>query len=268
MAGEPLGSPETYGDDRLFIHTRMAGKADEATERAVRALVESGQPLVTLEMDDELDLGREFYRWEIATATAGAVLGINAFDQPNVQESKDNTNRLLEVVGREGSLPEAEAAVSEAPLTIYGGEAAGSAAEALSRFLDQSAPGDYLAILAFISEGAAADAAFARLRTALRTALGLATTAGYGPRYLHSTGQLHKGGPSSGLFLLLTAGDSVDAEIPGAAYGFAAFRDAQALGDMEALRGHGRRVLRVDLGENAAEGLAELETAVAAALSA
>lgn len=267
VAGEPLGEPDEYGEDRLFIHMRLAGKVDTATEAALDALVDSGQPLVTIEIADKLDLGQEFYRWEIATATAGAVLDINAFDQPNVQESKDNTNRLLEVVSREGSLPAVEATARDRPLTFYGGEPAPTAEAALSLFLGQSRPGDYLAILAYLSEKVAVDAAIRRLRTVLRLNLGLATTAGYGPRYLHSTGQLHKGGPNSGLFLLLTARDSLDAAIPGAAYGFRTFRDAQALGDMEALKGHGRRVLRVDLGEDAAEGLATLEAATAAALA-
>ena len=259
VAAEPLGSPEEYGDDRLFVHTRIRGEEDGATGDRLADLEAAGQPLVTIDMDSPLDLGREFYRWEIATATAGAILGINAFNQPNVQESKDNTNRLLEVVSRQGRLPGEKPTLVEPPLSFYAAGTAVSATELLSGFLGESRPGDYIAILAYLTEDGATDSALERLRLLLRRRYRVATTAGYGPRYLHSTGQLHKGGPDTGLFLQLTVDDSVDADITGSPYGFSVFRSAQARGDLEALRGHGRRALRIHLGNDAAAGLAALE---------
>lgn len=258
VAGEPLGEPDEYGDDRLFVYTRLEGATDDTVEVAIDDLIAAGQPVVTVNMAHKLDLGGEFYRWEIATATAGAVLGINAFDQPNVQESKDNTNRLLAVAAEGGRLPEDEPALVEGPLSIFGDKIAGTIAETLAAFLGQAGPGDYLAILAYLTESEAVDEAIMDLRLVVRGRLKLATTSGYGPRYLHSTGQLHKGGPNTGLFLELTAGDTEDAAIPGAPYGFSTFKSAQARGDLEALAGHGRRALRVDLGEDVAAGLAAL----------
>ncbi len=258
VAAEPLGSPADYGDDRLFIHVRREdGGSGEEPER-LAALSEAGHPLVTIGMDGPLDLGREFYRWEVATATAGSILGINAFDQPNVQESKDNTNRLLDEVRSRGRLPAEEPSLTEPPLSFYSDSAEPTAAGLLSGFLGQARPGDYIAILAYLTENGQTDRALEQLRLALRRRYRLATTVGYGPRYLHSTGQLHKGGPGSGIFIELTADDRQEADIPGSPYGFSTFKAAQARGDLEALRGHGRRVIRVHLGGDTAAGLAAL----------
>ncbi|HBY94232.1 MAG TPA: transaldolase [Chloroflexi bacterium] len=266
VAGEPLGAPSAYGSDRLFVYVRLAGEVDQALERGVAALREAGQPVVTVRMDDRLDVGQEFFRWEIATATAGAILGINAFDQPNVQESKNNTNRLLTVVRAQGQLPEEQPSLVEDSVRLYAPETARSASETVAQFLAQARPGDYVALLAYLTENAATEHALEAMRLHLRDRLHLATTLGYGPRYLHSTGQFHKGGPNTGLFLLLTADDAEEAPIPGQPYTFGVLKHAQALGDLEALRKHGRRAVRVDLGSEVGTGLAALQRILATAL--
>jgi glucose-6-phosphate isomerase len=259
VAGEPLGEPAVYGDDRFFAYVRLRDGGDEAQERGVTALREAGHPFVTIQIDDRLDLGQEFIRWEIATATAGAILGINAFNQPNVQESKDNTNQLLAVVRKKGQLPQEKPALVEGPLSLYVEDAAPTVAATLARFLDQKRPGDYVALMAYLTEEPETEQALQAIRLRLRDGLCLVTTLGYGPRFLHSTGQFHKGGPNTGLFLQLTADDTEDADVPGKPYTFGVLKRAQALGDLEALRKHGRRVVRIHLGANAAEGLEVLQ---------
>jgi hypothetical protein len=237
-------------------------------EHGVSALREAGQPVVTIYLDDLLDLGQEFFRWEIATATAGAILGINAFNQPNVQESKDNTNRLLAVVRDQGKLPEEKPSLVKDPLKLYFDEKGATVSEVLKHFLAQARPGDYLALMAYISENPATDKLFQEIRVILQDRLHIPTTLGYGPRFLHSTGQLHKGGPNTGLFLQLTADDVEDVPIPGAPYTFGIFKRAQALGDLEALRKHGRRAGRIHLGSNISEGLKVLKEDLMSALEA
>ena len=266
VADEPLGDPAVYGEDRMFAYIRLGRGDGGALERGVGALRGAGHPVVTIQMDDLLDLGQEFFHWEIATATAGAILGINAFDQPNVQESKDNTNRLLDVVRKEGRLPEEKPALVQGSLGLYGDRVEKTIAGTLGRFLAQARPGDYVALMAYLTEEAGTDQALQSIRLRLRNATRLATTLGYGPRFLHSTGQYHKGGPATGLFLQLTADDAQDVPVPGAPYTFGVFKRAQALGDLEALRKHGRRVLRIHLGRDVRQGLRDLEDAVAVAL--
>jgi transaldolase/glucose-6-phosphate isomerase len=273
VAGEPIGDPSVYGDDRLFVHFRLkaerAGteprpygegpKTDDALDRAVDALRSAGHPVVTIEMGDLLDLGQEFFRWEIATAIAGAILGINAFDQPNVQESKDNTDRLLDIVKRSGQLPEEDPALVEEPLTLYAEDGDHrSIVEALAAFFGQAQRGDYFALMAYLTEEPDTQQALQEIRVCLRDRLRLATTLGYGPRFLHSTGQLHKGGPNTGLFVQLTADDAKDVPLPGQPYTFGTLKRAQALGDLQSLRKHGRRVVRIHLGSDVHRGLAAL----------
>jgi len=258
VAEEPLGDPASYGEDRLFIHFLLEGEEDAAVSRGVEALRGHGHPVVTLRLEDPLDLGQEFFRWEFAVAIAGAALGIDPFDQPNVKESKDNTNRLLEKARAGGKLSDEKPVYSGKNLRIYGGDKAAGAGESLGRFLAESKRGDYVALLAYLTETGGNDKALQEIRTLLRDHLREAVTLGYGPRYLHSTGQLHKGGPNTGLFLLLTSDDPEDARIPGRPYGFSVFQHAQALGDLEALRAHGRRVIRVHFADTG-RGLAELE---------
>jgi transaldolase/glucose-6-phosphate isomerase len=267
VAGEPLSGPSMYGEDRLFVHIRLRDDINDAFDRSVYALREMGQPVVTMMMDDRLDIGQEFFRWELAAATAGAILEINPFDQPNVQESKDNTNRLLEELRQTGKLPEPTPTLSEGPLRFYAPERAKSARNLLRSFFAQVRRGDYVSLQAYLTETTETNLSLQAIRLLLRDSLHVATTLGYGPRFLHSTGQFHKGGPNIGLFLQLTADDVEDAPIPGAPYTFGTFKRAQALGDLDTLRKHGRRVVRVHLGTDVAQGLAVLEQILETALA-
>jgi transaldolase / glucose-6-phosphate isomerase len=247
VEGEPPGAPEVYGQDRLFVHVRLD---DDPENEEVRALAEAGQPVVTLTMRDELDLGGEFLRWELATAVAGSLLGINPFDQPNVQESKDNTKRVLAQFASSGRLPEAPAVSPD------------EAGAALVDLLGYRRDGSYLAMMAYTTRTDASEAALRRVRERVRGATRLATTAGYGPRFLHSTGQLHKGGPPVGLFLQVVQRDRRDAAVPGEPYCFSTLKQAQALGDLESLQSRNYPVLRVDLGDSPEHGWQALSDSV------
>ena len=266
VTGEPLGVPTVYEQDRVFVYIRMKNTVDNVLECGVSSLSEAGQPVITIFLDDLLDLGQEFFRWEIATASAGAILGINAFNQPNVQESKDNTNRLLATVRDQGKLPEAKPSLIEDPLKFYFPEKATTAPDTLKQFLAQARLGDYISLMAYITEDLTTQQALQDIRLLLQDRLHIATTLGYGPRFLHSTGQFHKGGPNTGLFIQLTADTVEDIPIPGAPYTFGVFKQAQALGDMEALQKHGRRVGRVHLGSDINRGLAILNEDLKSAL--
>ena len=225
VADEPLGPPEVYGRDRFFVALTLMGESDDATQARLRALTAAGHPVVRLELEDRYDLGQEFFRWEFATAVAGAILGINAFDQPNVAESKQNTKEVL--AGKQPPAPPATAAE-------------------LDQFLTAIKPGDYLALMAYLPPTPENDRRLAAVRAKLRDRLKVATTLGYGPRFLHSTGQLHKGGPPVGHFLQITERAAQDVSIPGAPYTFGQLEAAQAEGDLRALRGRGRPAIRID----------------------
>ncbi|RJR47633.1 MAG: bifunctional transaldolase/phosoglucose isomerase, partial [Deltaproteobacteria bacterium] len=258
VAGESLGPPAAYGADRFFVYLRLKDEVSEDLEQGVAALKAAGQPVVTIQLEDRLDLGQEFFRWELATAAAGAVLGINPFDQPNVQESKDITKRLLQAVRDTGRLPADQPGITAGPLTLYGGPQAPSLTESLSLYFRQVQAGDFLALLAYLTEDAATTALFQEIRLVFRDRLRVATTLGYGPRYLHSTGQFHKGGPNKGVFLVITAAPPEDAAIPGQPYSFGVFQQAQALGDFQSLLRHERRAVRLHLGPDTQQGLARL----------
>jgi transaldolase/glucose-6-phosphate isomerase len=230
VSGEPLMSPERYGDDRLFVYVRLDNDNNSVTDAAIERIELSGQPIVRLSLRDKYDLGAEFYRWEFATAVAGAVLEINPFDQPNVQQAKDKTNQVLEEYRELGRMPVSDPSGS------------------ISELLASAQDGDYLAILAYVQQTPEMDQALSDLRQAVMNRHGIATTLGYGPRFLHSTGQLHKGGPKTGLFLQLTAIHEEDLSIPGEPYTFGVLADAQALGDLQTLQVLGRRVARIHLG--------------------
>ncbi len=266
VAGEAIAPPSLYRDDRQFAYLQLRGQEDQAQEDGVATLRDAGFPVVTIHLEDAIDLGQEFFRWEFATATAGSILGINAFDQPNVQESKKNTDRLLNTLRSTGHLPEEEPAYHEGPLSFYLSETIPSAPAALGRFLADAHPGDYVAIQAYLTENQAIQQELDVIRLKLRDTLRLATTLGYGPRFLHSTGQYHKGGPNTGLFLQLTADDPEDISVPGQPYTFGMLKRAQALGDLQALREHGRRVARIHLGHDAIQGLQTLQGVLEAAL--
>jgi len=264
---EYVGERPAYENDRIFVHMFVAGETKRIANSRLETLEAAGHPVVRITLEDKYDLGKEFFRWEIATATAGALLGINPFDQPNVQESKDNTHRLLEEFRTRGRLPEDEPLAVFEGVKFYcgsgksgevaesGGGEDGSATACLAKFLSQATPGTYVALLPYLEPTSAHKAAIQALRLQLRDGLRLATTVGYGPRYLHSTGQFHKGGPNTGLFILITADDENDLPIPGEQYGFGVLKQAQALGDFEALQSKGRPVIRFHLGRNTHAGL-------------
>jgi hypothetical protein len=219
--------------------------------------------VIRIILQDILDLGGEFFRWEVATATAGALLGIDPFDQPNVQESKDNTKRLLAEYRAHGKFPEDSPLLDSAGLEVYGDAAAlaggnSSVGGLLAAFFNQARPGDYVALMAYIQPTPEHTVALQSLRLALRDASRLATTLGYGPRFLHSTGQLHKGGANNGLFIQITADDARDLPIPGEPYTFSVLKHAQALGDLGSLVSKQRRVLRLHLGKDVGAQLARL----------
>jgi hypothetical protein len=249
IAGEPALPVAAYGDDRLFVSVRL--RASDDTDR-LRELTAAGHPVVDLVLEDALDLGEIFYVWEFATAIAGACLGINAFDQPNVQESKDNTKRLLEEYRASSKLTEGEFAT-------VGDDAA------LAALLGKVKSGDYVALTEYFAETHGRDERIAEIREAIARELRVATTTGYAPRFLHSTGQLHKGGADNGVFLQLTA-DSPDVPIPNEPFGFAVLARAQAIGDFESLASRNRRRLRVHLGSDVEQGLQWLVGAVRGAV--
>jgi len=251
VEGEPLGKPQVYGPDRLFVHIRMEA---DAPNRAVQALEKAGQPVVTLTMRDKLDLGGEFLRWEIAVAIAGSIIGIDAFDQPNVQESNDNTKKVLAGFKSKGKLPAASSL------------AAARTRSGIRSLLERARPSAYFAIMAYTARTTGSEAAIAAIRSAVRDATGIATTAGYGPRFLHSTGQLHKGGPKTGLFLQIVQDDTRDVAIPGQPYSFSILKQSESLGDLESLSSRRLPVLRVTLGREPAAGWRALTAAMKAAL--
>ncbi len=247
VAGEPPGDPGAYGADRVFVHLRLGN--DATLDARGEALERAGHPVLRISLRDTLDLGAEFFRWEFATATAGSFLDVDAFDQPNVQESKDNTNRIL---------AQRDASGSQAAEAIAPGDD-----EALARVVRTTATGDYIALMAFVHQTPARDEIFDDIRSTLRDATKAATTFGYGPRFLHSTGQLHKGGPNTGVFIQLVGAAREKLPIPGQPFDFATLVAAQALGDLQSLRAHGRRVVRVDLGADVDASLATLRRTVA-----
>ncbi|HKV30866.1 MAG TPA: bifunctional transaldolase/phosoglucose isomerase [Candidatus Dormibacteraeota bacterium] len=254
VADEALGPPQAYGSDRLFVRLALPGDDEPA---ALTALGKAGHPVVTLKLSDPLAIGAEFFRWEYAIAVAGAVLGINVFDQPNVQEAKDLTKRVLS----EGNPPTVGEGIR------WAGQAGATLEAAIQALLGQVRAGDYVALLAFITPNADHDRALDAIRLAIRDKYRVATTVGYGPRYLHSTGQLHKGGPNTGVFLQVVGDDPDDLPIPGERFTFGVLKQAQALGDFQALRNHGRRVLRIQV-RDVAHGLVKIGQSVGATVQA
>ncbi|MFA5140762.1 MAG: bifunctional transaldolase/phosoglucose isomerase [Elusimicrobiota bacterium] len=270
VTGEPLDIERLgRGADRAFVHIRLeAGAAGPAAE-AARRLEKDGHPVLTLTLKDRLDLGAEFFRWEIATAVLGYALGIDPFDQPDVQAAKDKTKALLAELQAKGTLPVPQEAnygsvslsFSEATRRSLSGTPK-SLEDALSRWLADSKPNDYLGLLAYIASDGRYDAALSSLRKALAGAVDHAIQSGYGPRYLHSTGQLHKGGPDKGNFLMLARADAPEVALPGLPYGFAKLCYAQALGDFQALDGRDRRAVFIRLQGDVKAALAQLTEAV------
>ncbi len=241
VAGEPAMPPDAYGHDRLFVYLRLAGDDNDLWDETCRRLTAAGQPVMQLDLADGYDLGAEFFRWEFATAAAGAALGIHPFDQPDVQSAKDRTDRMLDDYRAGGKLPAMENVGS------------------IKELLADANAGDYLAVLVYGLPTPEMESALDDLRRRVMARHCIAATVGYGPRYLHSTGQLHKGGPNSGLFLQLVAEHQDEIDIPGCPFSFATLNDAQSLGDFQALREIGRRCARIVLpGGDSDEGLKKL----------
>jgi glucose-6-phosphate isomerase len=244
VAGEPQTSPKYYGEDRMFVYLRLDGDDNGSTDDAVQAVESSGQPVVRLGLADVYHIGAEFFRWEMATAIAGSIICINPFDQPNVQAAKDMTESVLAQYKTSGKLPDMEEA------------------DSIGQLLAMAGPGYYLAIMAYVTQSPEVEQALDDLRRRVTEKYGIATTMGYGPRFLHSTGQLHKGGPASGLFLQITAEHSQTLPIAGTPYSFGVLSNAQALGDLQALRASKRRAARVDAGPDPALAIINMTEAI------
>jgi transaldolase/glucose-6-phosphate isomerase len=274
---EALGPPEVYGDDRLFVYLRLRSAPDAAGDAAVAELERAGHPVVRIGVDDPYDLGEEFFRWEMATAVAGSILGIHPFDQPDVEASKNVTRRLTAEYERTGTLPLetpifaadgirlfTDAENATALSALVGGEP--TLVGYLAAHLSRLGAGDYFALLAYIEMNEAHERALQAMRVAVRDARRVATCVEFGPRFLHSTGQAYKGGPNTGVFLQITCDDRIDLPVPGQKYTFGVVKAAQARGDFQVLVERNRRALRVHLGSDVAGGLATLQRVLRAAV--
>jgi transaldolase/glucose-6-phosphate isomerase len=274
---EALGPPEVYGGDRIFVYLRLDHAADAAQDAALGALERAGQPVVRIGVADPYNLAGEFFRWEFATAAAGSLIGINPFNQPDVEASKEEARDLAAAYEKTGSLPPETPILEEGGIRLFADEKnAAALADAAGRerslrgylkaHADRLAAGDYFALLAYIQRSAAHQEPLQAMRHAVRDAKHVATCLGFGPRFLHSTGQAYKGGPNSGVFLQITCDDARDLPVPGRKYTFGVVKAAQARGDFQVLAERGRRALRVHLGSDVPAGLAALQEAVRQAL--
>ena len=274
---ESLTTPEVYGNDRVFAYVRLETGADATQDAKVAAIEKAGHPVVRITMADTYDLGAEFFRWEITTAVAGSIIGINAFNQPDVEASKIATRELTSAYEKTGSLPAEKPVVEDSGVRLFTDEknaaelakAAGgdnSLAGYLKAHLSRIKAGDYFAVLGYIQMNGEHEESLQTLRHLVRDKKRVATCLGFGPRFLHSTGQAYKGGPNSGVFLQITCDDSVELPVPGQKYTFGVVKAAQARGDFQVLADRGRRALRVHLGSNVKAGLAALQAAVQKAL--
>jgi transaldolase / glucose-6-phosphate isomerase len=274
---EPLGPPEVYGDDRVFAYVRLESEPDASHDAAVDALEKAGQPVVCIPVADLYDLGQEFFRWEMATAVSGSIIGINPFNQPDVEASKIATRKLTSEYEKTGSLPPEIPFLEDNGVKLFTDEKNAAALEKaagrdrslpsyLKAHLNRLHPGDYLALLAYIEMNDVHEANLETIRKAVRDNKRVATCLGFGPRFLHSTGQAYKGGPNSGVFLQITCDDAVDLPVPGQKYTFGVVKAAQARGDFQVLVERDRRALRVHLPKDVKAGLVRLKDAVKQAL--
>jgi hypothetical protein len=259
VVGETVGSPEVYGDDRLFVYLKLEG--DETFDSTLKVLEDTGNPVVRLNLGDLYDLGEQFFLWEMATAVAGYRLGINPFDQPNVESAKVLARKMLTAYQEKGKLSVSNPVLSADGITVFGDVQANTPESALQSFLSQAQPGAYIALQAFVQPTQETDAALLRLRTSLRDETKMAVTTGYGPRFLHSTGQLHKGDAGRGLFIQFTSDNAQYVPIPDEAgasessINFGVLEMSAALGDNQALLDAGRKVIRFHLGTDILGGL-------------
>ncbi|MBX3331311.1 MAG: bifunctional transaldolase/phosoglucose isomerase [Nitrospira sp.] len=278
VARETLGKPEVYGNDRMFVYVRLEASPDKQQDAAVDALERAGHPAVRIAVDEIYDLGEEFFRWEIATAVAGSILSINAFNQPDVEASKIATRRLTAEYEQTGTLPPETPIFESDGIKLFTDDRNAKAlkasvgskpslSECLKAHLNRLQAGDYFAVLAYLEMNETHDRALQAMRHTVRDAKRVATCLGFGPRFLHSTGQAYKGGPNTGVFLQITCEDADDLPVPGQRYTFGIVKAAQARGDFQVLVERGRRALRVHLGPDVQAGLVKLERSVREALA-
>jgi glucose-6-phosphate isomerase len=273
---EAIGAPAVYGNDRIFAYVRLAGTADSSQDAKVAALEAAGHPVVHFEISDLYEIFGQFFTWEIATAVAGSVMGINPFNQPDVESAKIETRTLTSAYEKTGKLPERSPVLTDSGVEIYATDAyaaklksdapASTLAGYLKAHLNQIHAGDYFATLAFLPMFSEHEEVIQGFRHKIRDAKHVATCLGFGPRFLHSTGQDYKGGPNTGVFLQITGDHAVDVEIPGQKYSFGVVIAAQAAGDLAVLESRGRRAVRVHLGPDTAKGLKTLAAAIDEAL--
>jgi len=271
---ERLAKPAAYGNDRVFAYLRLASKPSKAQDAAVASLEKAGHPVVRITLPNIYNLGQEFFRWEIATAVAGSIIGINAFNQPDVEASKIETKKLTSQYEATGSLPPESPFFEDLGIKLFADEKNTAAlnggaklADVLKTHLARAGAGDYFAVLGYITMNSVNETTLQGIRHAVRDKKKVATVLGFGPRFLHSTGQAYKGGPNSGVFLQITCDDAKDLPVPGQKYTFGIVKAAQARGDFAVLAERGRRALRVHLGKNLKSGLAALAKAVQKALA-
>ena len=270
---EPVGTPAVYGQDRVFAYLRLGSEQDQEHENAVAALEAAGQPVVRIVVSEAMQIGQEFFRWEMATAVAGAIIGINPFDQPDVEASKVKTRELTDAFEKTGALPEEQPVAILNGISVFANPAnaavlsgAATLADALKAHLGRANSGGYVALLAYIDRNPAHVEALQRMRRMIRDRTRAATCVGFGPRFLHSTGQAYKGGPNSGVFLQITHEPAEDVPVPGQSYSFGVVEAAQARGDFDVLAERGRRLLRVHLPRDVDAGLQTLARALEEAL--
>jgi hypothetical protein len=266
VTGEDLGNPDVYGKDRVFVYMHLSADDDKSDKEKLSALEKAGYPVIYIEIADKLGLGGEYYRWEVATAIAGSVIGINPFNEPNVAEGKKNTNDLLEEWTKGGHFKKATPVLRENELLIYGSDKIKDISDKgqipvrdfIEEFTELVKPGDYISLLCYFEEKSGRTKALQTWRLHLRDQVRVATTLAYGPRYLHSTGQLHKGGPPSGAYIILMGDDKEPLPIPDQKFGFNVLNEAQSLGDFRSLNDKGRKVIYIQLGKDIDKGLKDL----------
>ncbi len=275
---ESIGAPDVYGKDRVFVYMRLEDGADAKQDAGVATLEKAGQPVVRIQVANNYELGQEFFRWEIATAVAGSIIGINAFNQPDVEASKIETRKLTDEYEKSGSLPQETPFFEEKGVKLYSDDKNAAALKQLAgkgatltsylrAHMNRLQAGDYFAVLGYVERNESNRAELQTIREAVRDKKHVATCLGFGPRFLHSTGQAYKGGPNSGVFLQITCDDAADLPVPGKKYTFGIVKAAQARGDFNVLTERGRRALRVHLTGDLAAGLKTLQQAVQQALS-
>ena len=264
--GETLAGNEEYGKDRIFVHIYLTTDSNEADDKKIKVLEEAGHPVVRIMVANKMALGAEYYRWEIAAAVAGVVMGINPFNQPNVEESKKNTSELLKGWATDGDFNISDPLLKMENISFYSGRETkqlaadhyNSTGDMINAFTSMTKPNDYIALLPYFMMTDGRIKILQAWRALMRDDLKIATTLLNGPRYLHSTGQLHKGGPGTGLYIILIGDEEKEVAIPGQKFGFATLHEAQALGDFHSLDDKGRRIIRINLGKNIDEGLSKL----------